>query len=252
MTDYPRVDHFESATVILPVMNETDALEETVRIVLRDVKEHVKEILIVVCKRTTPEAMATVDRLSKTLEGLVRVHSQTLPFLGGAMREAFDLARGSHLVMMASDLETDPNALKTLIANAELYPSAIVTATRWRAGGGFHGYSKVKLLCNWAFQRFFSALYGVKLSDMTFAYRIFPTQLVRGIRWEEVRHAFLFETLVKPLRLGVPVIEIPSQWKARTEGKSQNTFLLNFVYFRTGIKTRFAGKRSLLKTGMEA
>jgi len=71
-------------------------------------------------------------------------------------------------------------------------------------------------------------LYGVHLSDMTFAYRIFPTKLVRGIRWEELRHAFLFETLVKPLRLGVPVIEIPSPWKARTEGKSQNAFFPEF------------------------
>jgi hypothetical protein len=86
---------------------------------------------------------------------------------------------------------------------------------------------------------------------MTFAYRIFPTKLVRGIRWEELRHAFLFESLVKPLRLGVPVVEVPSQWKARTEGKSQNTFLRNFVYFRTGLKTRFASRRSLLKPDID-
>jgi glycosyltransferase involved in cell wall biosynthesis len=251
MIDYPRVDRFESATIVLPVMNETTSLEETVRIIVRDVMDRTKEILIVVCGRTSAESMATVDRLCKTLGGLIRVHSQTLPFLGGAMREAFDLARGSHVVMMASDLETDPHALKTLIAAAELHPSSIVTATRWRAGGGFHGYSKVKLLCNWIFQRFFSMLYGVNLSDMTFAYRIFPTKLVNAIRWEELRHAFLFETLVKPLRLGVPVVEISSRWKARTEGKSQNTFLLNFVYFRTGLKTRFAAKRSLLKPDME-
>jgi hypothetical protein len=249
MKDYPCVDRFESATIVLPVMNETTSLEETVRIILRDVKDRTKEILIVVCERTTAESMATVDRMSQSLGALVRVHSQKLPFLGGAMREAFDLATGSHVVMMASDLETDPNAVKTLIAQAEISPSAIVTATRWRAGGGFQGYSTAKLLCNWAFQRFFSWLYGVKLSDMTFAYRIFPARLVRGIQWEELRHAFLFETLVKPLRLGVPVIEIASGWKARTQGKSQNSFLLNFLYFRTGLKTRFASRQSILKPG---
>src|SRR5208282_4663517 len=251
MSDYLCVDRFESATIILPVMNETTSLEETVRIILRDVKDHIDEILIVVCERTTPEAMATVDHLSKTLGSMVRVHTQTLPFLGGAMREAFDLARGSHVVMMASDLETDPNAVKTLIANAETRPSAIVTASRWRVSKGFQGYSKVKLLCNWAFQRFFAVLYGVRLTDMTFAYRIFPTKLVQSIHWEELRHAFLFETLVKPLRLGVQVIEIPSGWKVRSEGKSQNTFLLNFVYFRTGIRTRFASRQSILKPGYE-
>jgi glycosyltransferase involved in cell wall biosynthesis len=252
IASYLSVDRFESATIVLPVMNETASLEETVKVVLRDVEDRTRELLIVVCDRTTAEAMATVDRLSKSLGGMVRVHCQKLPFLGGAMREAFDLARGSHVVMMASDLETDPHAVRTLIAAAQMRPSAIVTASRWRATRGFQGYSKVKLLCNWVFQRFFSTLYGVRLSDMTFAYRIFPTKLVQSIRWEELRHAFLFETLVKPLRLGIEVIEIPSGWKARTEGKSQNTFLLNFVYFRTGLKTRFASRQSILKPGLQA
>lgn len=248
--DYLSVDRFDSATIVVPVINETTSLEETVNIILRDVKDRTREILIVVCERTTAEARATVDRLSKSLGGMVRVHSQKLPFLGGALREAFDLARGSHVVIMASDLETDPNALKAMIATAESQPAAIVTATRWHEGGGFQGYSKVKLLCNWAFQRFFSVLYGVRLSDLTFGYRIFPTKLVQSIRWEELRHAFNFETLVKPLRLGVEVIEIPSAWKPRREGESQNTFLLNFVYFRTGLKTRFASRQSILKPGI--
>ena len=63
-----------------------------------------------VCERTTPEAMATVGRLRQELGPLVVVHQQKLPFLGGAIREAFDLARGSHVILMASDLETDPES----------------------------------------------------------------------------------------------------------------------------------------------
>jgi len=121
MTDLG-VDGFEPATVILPVINETVSLEETVRIIMRDVKDSTKEKLIVVCKRTTAQSMETVDRLKATFDGIVRVHSQRLPFLGGAMREAFDLATGSHVVMMASDLETDPNALKTMLETAQAFP----------------------------------------------------------------------------------------------------------------------------------
>jgi len=248
MTDYPLTERFDSATIVLPVMNETTSLEETVRIILRDVRDRIRELLIVVCDRTTPAAMATVNRLKETHPELVVVHHQKLPFLGGAMREAFQLARGSHVVMMASDLETDPNDVRVLIAEAEKNPSAIVTASRWLGTDAFQGYSKVKLVCNWIFQRSFSILYGVRLSDMTYAYRIFPTKLVQGIHWDELRHPLLFETLVKPLRLGVPVIEIPSVWRARTEGESQNTFFRNFVYFRTGLKTRFASRESILET----
>lgn len=229
-------------------MNETAALDETVKIILRDVQDKLREIVIVVCPQTTPQAMAVANRLRKELPELVLLHEQTLPFLGGALREAFDLARGSHLVLMASDRETDPNDVQRLIAGAEKHPAAILAASRWLKGGSFHGYSPVKRILNGIFQRIFSLLYGVRLTDMTYAYRICPTKLMQSIRWEELRHPFLFEALVKPLRLGVEVIEIPSLWKARTEGRSQNTFLGNFAYFRTGFKTRFSSRRSILKT----
>lgn len=248
--DYPRIDRFESATIILPVMNETYSLEETVRLILENARDKIKEFLIVVCSRTTPESIATVAKLQDELGELAVVHHQTLPFLGGAMREAFDLARGSHVVMMASDLETNPKDVLLMISESIKHPSAIVTASRWCEGGSFHGYSKVKLACNWLFQKFFSVLFGTRLSDMTYAFRLFPTKLVQSIQWEELRHPFLFETLVKPLRLGVPAIEIPSVWKARTEGESQNTFFRNFVYFRTGLKTRCSSRKAILKPAL--
>ncbi len=250
MEDYPHVQRFESVTIVLPVINETTSLRQTVDIILRDVKrEHLKELLIVVCQKTTPEAAAVAARLRQELGNLVVVHHQRLPFLGGAMREAFDLARGSHLIMMASDLETDPNDVATMISEAQKNPACIITASRWQAGAQFQGYSRIKLVCNWIFQRSFSILYATKLSDLTFAYRIFPTRLVQSIRWEDLRHSFLFETLVKPLRLGVPVIEIPSTWRARTEGASQNTFFSNFAYFKIGLRTRFASRQSILVSG---
>lgn len=252
MTDYPRVERFESATIILPVMNETTSLYQTVQIILRDAKDRLKELLIVVCQRTTAQAMAVVDQLQQELGDLVVIHRQQLPFLGGAIREAFALARGSHVIMMSSDLETDPNDVGALIAEAEKNPSGIVATSRWIKGGAFHGYSKVKLICNWAFQHFFSFLYGTRLTDMTYGYRILPTRLVQAIRWEELRHPFNLETVVKPLRLGVPVTEIPSVWYPRSEGQSQHSFFRNFLYFRIGLKTRFASKRSILKSNHAA
>ena len=148
--------------------------------------------------------------------------------------------------MMASDLETDPNDVCRLIAEAVKDPSAVVGTSRWLRGGAFHGYSKIKLVCNWLFQRIFSILYNTHLSDMTYGYRILPTKLVQAIRWEELRHPFILETVVKPLRLGVPVKEIPSVWHPRIEGESQNPFFRNFAYFRIGLRTRFCRKEKIL------
>ena len=238
---------FESASVILPVINETHSLRKTIEVIESDCTSDVKEYLIVVCNKTTLESIKIGEQLHDKDSQRFILHYQKLPFLGGAIREAFDLAQGSHVILMASDLETDPDDVKRLIAMAKEKPSAIITASRWLQGGDFMGYNKLKLILNFIFQKFFSLIFATHLSDMTYGYRIFPTPLVKSIIWKELRHPFLFETLLKPLRLGVPVYEIPSRWSARVEGESQHTFMRNFAYFKTGLYVRFCPKDKILK-----
>lgn len=238
---------FKSVSVILPVINETSLLQETVDIIQADCGQDVLEYVVMVCDKTTPESLAVCDQLKVQYGDRIKIFKQTLPFLGGAMRNAFDLASGSHVLMMASDRETPPDKVKDFISLAKKDPGIIITGSRWIKGGGFKEYSLLKYLLNFIFQRSFSLMYRTGLTDMTYGYRIFPAVLVKSIRWEEVRHPFLFETIIKPLRLGVGVKEIPIKWKARKEGGSQNTFMRNFEYFRIGIKTLFYSKEQILK-----
>lgn len=238
---------FISLTVILPVINETYLLRQTVDTIMADCGPDIGEFLIVVCKKTTAESLKTCEGLKQKYGGKIRVFEQTLPYLGGAMRDSFDRAAGSHTLMMASDLETPPDRVKDFIAAAKRQPGSVITGSRWIRGGGFAGYSPLKYLLNFIFQKLFSLLYWTNLTDLTYGYRLFPTALLKSIRWEELRHPFLLETIIKPLRLGIRVEEVPTPWQPRTEGESQNTFLRNFQYFGIGLRVRFARKEELLK-----
>jgi glycosyltransferase involved in cell wall biosynthesis len=236
-----------TVTAILPVTDETTSLRKTVEVLLAENRPEISEILIVGCQRTTPAAWAVAEKLGCEHPGLIQVRLQQRPFLGGAIRDAFEWASGSHVLMMASDLETDPATVKELIAKAK-DGYDIVTATRWKSESGFRGYNPLKRFLNRIFQTIFRVFYGTTLSDLTYGFRIFKREWVKTIAWEELRHPFLLETILKPLRLGARVIEIPSTWRARTEGESHNPFWANFVYFRIAFKTRFRNKRRLLKT----
>jgi hypothetical protein len=68
-----------------------------------------------------------------------------------------------------------------------------------------------------------------------------------AIQWDEFKHPFLLESLLKPLRLGVKTIEIPAIWRPRKEGESQNTFLGNFPYLAVGVRIRLMSRASILK-----
>jgi len=234
-------------SVILPVINETYSLYKTVEVIQESSSKYIKEYIIVICKFTSKESLNVIETLGKDFPNLIRVHKQKLPYLGGALREAFELVKGSHLILMASDLETDPDLVSLFISEELKMKNGIVTASRWIRGGSFLGYSKMKLVLNFLFQKLLSIIYFSKLTDMTYAYRIMPTKLMQNIKWEELRHPFLLETLLKPLVLGIKIKEIPAKWEARSEGESQNTLIRTFEYLRIAFKTRLYRKDDILR-----
>lgn len=243
-------EKFENLSIILPAMDETYSLMQTVDTIMETChRKDLAEIIIVVCDRSTKQCVKTAEEIEKKYSGKlpVTVHYQKKPFVGGAVQEGMEMAKGSHVVLMSSDLETDPNLIKEFIRIEKHNPDKIVTATRWKKGGGFKGYNKVKLVANCIFQRLIAALFFVNLSDITYAYRIFPKKLMLSIKWEELKHPFFLETALKPIRLGVRFIEIPVKWEARTEGVSQNSFWANFKYFKTAWHVRFMKKEDILK-----
>src|SRR5687768_7503539 len=120
---------FESVSIILPVINETYSLIKTIETIEIECTSDVKEYLLVVCSRTIQESIKICEQLHANDPERFLLHYQQLPFLGGAIREAFALAQGSHVIMMASDLETDPNDVSQLIARAKEKPTAIITAS---------------------------------------------------------------------------------------------------------------------------
>jgi hypothetical protein len=233
-----------TVSIIMPVMDETASLRETVGIVMDECGPDVHEIICVTSKFTKPESIAVCEELAARWPNIVWQRQQTKPYLGGALQDAFSWATGSHTLLMASDLETPPHTAKPMIEEARKGWD-IVATTRWNKGGGFKGYNPIKLVANWIFQKAIGAIYHTNLTDLTYGYRIWRTELLRGHDWEEVRHPFLLECLLRPLLRGATSTELPVFWEPRVEGESHNPFFRNFVYFRIAFKLRFGAKRKL-------
>jgi hypothetical protein len=246
---------FRSLSILLPTLNETFSFTRTVDIILSECAlSDIRELIVIVCDRTLLKSLAAIEASKAKCEAsgiLLRIIRQELPHAGGAVRDGISAAEGSHILMMSSDLETDPRLVSEFIRRAKLCPGDMITASRWLKKNSFTGYSRVKMICNFIFQKAFSFIYGAKLTDMTFGYRCAPAQLFQAIAWEETGHPFFLETVLKPLRLGVRVHEIPAEWKAREEGESQNSFWATFKYFKIAFKVRFEHRAEILRSERE-
>jgi hypothetical protein len=236
------VAEFESTSVVIPVVNEATSLKEIVDCLFSEPDLLIREVLIIVCPKTTAESHKACQGLQEQYAGRIKILAQKLPFLGGALREGFWAATGSHVVVMYSDGESDPKTVRELVRNAGQNPQAIISASRWLPDSSFEGYPKLKLLMNYLFQKVFSMLYGRNITDFTFGFRIYPSLLVKTILWQETGHAFVLESILKPLLLHTTILEIPTTWQARSEGKSQLKPSMYFRYLWIGCKLRFSFK----------
>lgn len=242
---------FKNVSVLIPAMDETYSLAQTVDIIAETCQiQDIAEIIIIISpEKTSAETIKTAEEIIKRYTGRIKIyiHAQTMPFVGGAVMDGINIACGSHVVMMSADLETDPELVSRFVELSKEYPERIITATRWKSGGSFKGYSKIKLICNYIFEKAIAWFYFSSLSDMTFGYRLFPSGIMKRIKWEEFKHPFFLETALKPLRLGVQFMEVPAKWEARTEGVSQNSFFATFKYFRPAWHNRFLKPEDILR-----
>ena len=230
-------NNFKNITVILPIIDETFSINKTVSVLLKNNNSEIKKITFILHKKKTKNMSKIICKkfVSKDKKKF-KILYQKKKFLGGAMQDAFKNVNTSHCLMMSSDLETNPYSVKKMIKYSKKNPDKIITASRWLKKNQFKDYGILKVFANYIFQNTFSFLYGVKCTDMTFGFRIFPTYIVKKIKWEMFNHSFLFETIIKPIKLGVKVIEIESSWKKRKEGKTNNVFANYFWYIYIGLR----------------
>jgi dolichol-phosphate mannosyltransferase len=223
-------------SVVLPVFSETATVEEIVRLLAELLGSALLEVVIVLSPRSAPASREVCGRLS-AMDPRVRLHVQEVnPGLGNAVREGYALTRGNLVLNMDSDGEMEMRSVGRMLEEMERTGAALVVASRWMKGGGFSGYSPLKYVLNFVFQQIFRLLFLTRIHDLTYGYKLMRGELARGIAWRSTLHEIACETTLAPMRLGVPVSEVPTRWTARTAGASKNTFLRNFRYLWTALR----------------
>lgn len=235
----------KSISIIIPTTDEAVSFVETVETIKKLLPDWAMQILVVMHpKLTTPEAHAAIHLLQQK-HADIQAFEQTKPGIGGAMQDAFEKCRMRYTVIMSADLETDPVSLPAMLQKMD-GGADVVATTRWGGGARFSGYDPLKFVLNFCFQQFFRLLFWTPLTDLTFGYRAYRTEIVHRIRWEELRFPIFFEAILKPLRLGYRVEEVATPWVARTEGVSHNSLGQTIDYTRVGLSLRFRATKTFV------
>jgi dolichol-phosphate mannosyltransferase len=217
-------------SVVLPVFSETRTVREIVDWLRTNLEPWLFQVVIVISPRSSHDSIEVCQELARTDSRVQVFEQQENPGVGRAFREGFRRVTGNVVLSMDSDGEMELATIPRMIAEMANGNLGLVVGSRWLPGGGLVGYSPAKRWLNWGFQQIFRILFRTRLHDLTYGFKLMRTELVRNISWEAIYQEIGCETTLKTIRLGVPASEVPTTWRARTEGRSTNTFARNFRY----------------------
>lgn len=212
-------------SVLVPVYNEERTLEEVVRRV-RAVPIP-KEIILVDdgSKDRSREILARLkDQSERTNDPLNQVKIFLQPEnqgKGAAIKTAISHVTGDIVIVQDADLEYDPRDYPSLLEPIQDGSADVVYGTRF-AGGGAHrvlffwhslGNRTLTLLSN--------MLTNLNLSDMEVGYKVFRSEVLKGIELKSNRFGFEPEITVKLAKKRCRFYEVPISYHGRTyeEGK---------------------------------
>jgi glycosyltransferase involved in cell wall biosynthesis len=204
---------------MMGVMDETYSLRQTVRTLQSGLTSIQFEIILVVSPLTSNDSIKTINELTRECQNIVII-KEVHPGIGGAYMTAIEASVGRYLVLMSSDLETDPSLVPILLGEKKRLESVdIVCVSRWINKKSFIGYSSIQRMLNSIFQKIVRKVSSVSLTDFTYAFRIYDASIVKGLEFKELSHGFFLESLLTPISRGCRVAEVPGTWVARSEGE---------------------------------
>ena len=212
-------------SLILPVLNHEDRLEE----VLRDIRTNLASLepeVIVVYDVTRSELLEEVRAEQAALAERYGVRSVTRTDergFGSALRAGFEVSSGDAFLPVMADCSDDLAAIPRMLGELE-GGADIAVGCRYMPGGGIVGDDLKQRL-----SRLYSVVMGASSSlrcrDVSNSFKVYRREVWDKINNEANSFDVSVEMTVKAAAAGYRIAEVPAVWTNRQAGRSRFSML---------------------------
>ncbi len=208
--------------VIVPTYDERENLEP----IVARVRASVADADILVIDDNSPDGTGEVaDKLVAADPHVHVLHRQAKSGLGSAyitgFRWALDRGYGV-LVEMDADGSHDPAELPALLAALE--HADLVIGSRWVPGGTVLNWPKSREILSRGANTYARIMLRIGIRDATAGYRAYRADTLRAVALDQVisrGYCFQIDLVLRSLRAGLAVTEVPITFTERTRGASK-------------------------------
>lgn len=220
-------------SVIIPVYNEINTIEEIIR---RVEAVDLADEIIVVDDGSTDGTRDLLQDLEPKHPGLNLILHDRNQGKGAAVRSGINQASGDYLIIQDADLEYDPRDYPAILKPMEEGLADVVYGSRF-LGAPRRTTMFWHMVANKLLTLMTNVLYNSILSDMETGYKLFKREIITNIPLRAKRFNFEPEITAKLLKRKIRIYEVPITFNPReySEGK------------KIGLKDAFEAIWTLLK-----
>jgi len=212
----------EKNLILIPTYNE----KENILVLIPDLRNKFPELDILVIDDSSPdETYKLAEEFSKNDNKIHLLLKKRKEGLGRALFAGYKYAVENgyqKVIQMDADFSHPVKYIPDILKSLD--PETIVVCSRHVKGGGSLNWPFSRIFLSWFANFIVNVLLSLKVKDATSGYRGFPAAFLKEfIREIPVSSGYLVqvETVLKSLKLGYGVREIPFVYLKRRQGKSK-------------------------------
>ncbi|MDP2587424.1 MAG: glycosyltransferase family 2 protein [bacterium] len=226
LSDQPTTDFVLS--VIIPIYNEAKTIEEIVKRVRAT--PYKKELILVDDGSTDGTRDILENKIKPAYNDVKVVMHEHNRGKGAAVRTAISQVTGDYALIQDADLEYDPRDYPALLAPILEGKADVVFGSRFVGGGAHRVHLFWHMIANKMLTMLSNMMTNLNLTDMEVCYKVFRSELLKGILIKSDRFDFEPEITAKVAKKHCRVYEVPISYDGRDydEGKK--------IGWRDGVK----------------
>lgn len=236
-------------SIIIPARDEEQNITRCVSGLVAELKKvrGFSYEIIIVDNNSTDKTQQKINGLKKRHPLVVKGVFEPEAGFGNAVRAGLNVMSGEYFCLVMADYSDDPRDLAGMMRLLKRHSYDVIHTNRFSKKGLVKDYPRMKLLFNRLGNNMVSLLYMTKLNDLTNAFRIMKSSLLKNYELRSDGFSLTIELSLLALVKAKSFYEYDVRWYNRKKGKAHMKLhkvlpqymkvIMHFLPYRYGLRS---------------